>query len=184
MIRGHGPKPRQDGVALAVVLILLLVVTLLALASLRTALLEQRMATAVVDRGLAFQAVEAALREGEAIAATRPEPAAGSGCVDGLCSRPDPSKPEDNARWLAAGFWSDGSGTWRAATGTVEGTATPRFIVELVDTGLPATGDCTTSVDLSPEAGCFGTVNHYRITAYSHEAGRADVMLQSVYAAP
>jgi hypothetical protein len=63
-------------------------------------------------------------------------------------------------------------------------TATPRFIVELLDTGLPATGDCTTSIDVSPDAACFGTVNHYRVTAYSHAEGRADVMLQSIYVAP
>jgi type IV pilus assembly protein PilX len=165
MIREHGPRPRQEGVALAVVLILLLVLTLLALASLRTAVLQQRMSTSVADRGLAFQAVEAALREGEEIAATRPEPVAGSGCVSGLCSQPDPTKTDDNARWLADDFWDDGSGKWREAAATVEGTAKPRFIVELLDTGLPATGDCTTSLDVSPDAGCFGTVNHYRITA-------------------
>ena len=47
-----------------------------------------------------------------------------------------------------------------------------------------ASGDMSMLVVHSPVAGCFGTVNHYRITAYSHAEGRADVMLQSVYAAP
>src|SRR5690606_5031583 len=102
-------------------------------------------------RGLAFQAVEAALREGEELAAGRPEPAAGSGCVNGLCSRPDPSNASDNGRWRAPGFWEDGSGTWREAAVTVKGTPAPRFIVELLDTGLPATGECTTGLDVSPD---------------------------------
>lgn len=176
---------RQQGVALVVVLILLLVATLLALANVRNTLLEERMGASVLDRSLAFQGAEAALREGERVAAGRPMPAAGSGCVAGLCSKPDPDEPNDNERWLAAGFWDDGSGKWREATVEVGSqTATPRFIVELLDTGLPATGDCTTSIDVSPDAACFGTVNHYRITAYSHAEGRADVMLQSIYVAP
>lgn len=176
---------RQQGVVLVVVLILLLVATLLALASVRNTLLEERMGASVLDRSLAFQAAEAALREGERIAAGRPLPAAGSGCVAGLCSKPDPDVAADNARWMDAGFWADGSGKWRTATVEVGSqTVSPRFIVELLDTGLPATGDCTTSIDVSPDAGCFGTVNHYRITAYSHADGRADVMLQSIYVAP
>lgn len=180
---GHGG--RQRGVALVVVLVLLLVVTLLALASLRNALLEERMSASVLDRSLAFQAVEAALREGEALAATRPMPAAGSGCVAGLCSKPDPDVPGDNARWLATGFWADGSGTWREATVDLGAVTTkPRFVVELLDSGLPSSGECTTSIDVSPDASCFGTVNHYRITAYSQAEGRADVMIQSIYAVP
>lgn len=182
----QAPRPApQRGIALVVVLVLLLVATLLALAGLRNTLLQERMGAGVVDRALAFQAAEAALREGERIAAGRPTPAAGSGCVAGLCSKPDRDDPDDNQRWLADGFWDDDSGKWREATVEIgDQTAKPRFIVELLDTGLPATGDCTTSIDLSPDAGCFGTVNHYRITAYSHADGRADVMLQSVYAAP
>lgn len=183
----HAPRGlrRERGVALVVVLVLLVVVTLLALASLRNAILEERMSAAVHDRSLAFQAVEAALREGESVAAARPEPVAGSACVNGLCGKPDPDVPGDNARWEAAGFWDDASGTWREATVEIGGmTARPRFIVELLDTGLPSSGECTTSLDVSPDAGCSGTINHYRITAYSHADGRADVMLQSIYAVP
>ncbi len=179
-----GPA-RQRGVALVVVLLLLLVVTLLALASLRNTLLEERMSASVLDRSLAFQAAEAALREGESVAATRPEPAAGLGCVSGLCSAPDPTNPSDNARWLAAGFWADGSGTWREATVEIgAATVRPRFIVELLDTGLPAAGECTTSIDMSPDAACSGSTNRYRITAVSGDEGRADVMLQTIYMVP
>ena len=184
-IRARPLRPvRERGVALVVVLILLLVVTLLALASLRNALLAERMSASVLDRSLAFQAVEAALREGEAYAATRPVPTT-SGCVSGLCSKPDPDVAADNARWLAAGFWADASGTWREATvdlGSV--TAKPRYIVELLESGLPTSGECTTSIDVSPDATCFGSVNHYRITAYSQAEGRAEVMIQSIYSVP
>ena len=56
---------RQKGAALTIVLILLLVVTLLGLASTRSSLLQERMSTSMYDRALAFQTAEAALREGE-----------------------------------------------------------------------------------------------------------------------
>ena len=78
---------RQQGASLVVVLILLLVMTLLGLAVLRSALLEERMTANLLDRSWSFQAAEAALRNGEALAATRPVvPAAG--CAGGVCSTP------------------------------------------------------------------------------------------------
>ena len=52
---------RQQGASLVVVLILLLVMTLLGLAVLRSALLEERMTANLLDRSWSFQAAEAAL---------------------------------------------------------------------------------------------------------------------------
>ena len=55
----------QRGASLVVVLILLLVMTLLGLAILRSTLLEERMSANLYDRSLAFQSAEGALREAE-----------------------------------------------------------------------------------------------------------------------
>ncbi|MGN6113034.1 MAG: pilus assembly PilX family protein [Luteimonas sp.] len=171
---------RQRGIALAVVMILLLVITLLALASLRGTLLEERMSRNVIDRGQGFQAAEAALREGEKLAATRPE-APASGCTNGICGKPDPATAADNQRWSDAN-WEDNS---RAATVEVDGVAeAPRFMIELMQDGLPSSGDCTTSIDVSPDAECSGDEVMYRITARSESADRADVTLQSTYIVP
>ncbi|QSX75156.1 pilus assembly protein [Lysobacter arenosi] len=182
----HSFPTRQKGVALFVVLILLVILTLLGLAAMRGTLLEERMSANLLDRGMAFQATEAALREGEEYAeslAVSSFPA--SGCADGLCSRPDPAVATDNQRWQADGFWDDDSGFWREATVDVgDLTAKPRFIVELLDTTLPASGQCSTSIDVSPDASCSGNERRYRVTAYSHADGRAEVMLQSTYAVP
>jgi len=167
-----------------VVLILLLVMTLLGLAAMRGTLMEERMSANLLDRSLAFQAVEAALREGEELAAGKPALPA-NGCVAGLCSRPVATNVADSQRWLGAGFWDDGSGTWREATVQMgDLTARPRFIVELIDSTLPSTGSCTTSIDVSPDAGCSGTESRYRITAHSEAADRAEVTLQSVFTVP
>lgn len=184
-----GRRPRlQRGVTLVIVLILLLVMTLLGVASMRGVLMEERMAANMLDRSYAFQAAEAALREGEDFAASRPRPTV-AGCVGGLCSRPDPAVPADNARWLAAGFWADGSGSYRDSTHAFDSDIADlvvpgRYIVELIDEGLPGVGECTTSIDVSPDATCRGSEARYRITARSQAGGRAEVILQSIYAVP
>jgi type IV pilus assembly protein PilX len=49
---------------------------------------------------------------------------------------------------------------------------------------LPATGSCTTDLDVSPDASCTGDETIYRITARSAADGRADVTLQSTYVVP
>jgi type IV pilus assembly protein PilX len=66
----------QQGAALILSLILLLVLTLLGLSSMRTALLEERMAGNMRDLSLAFEAAEAGLREAELWLDQRPVEAA------------------------------------------------------------------------------------------------------------
>ena len=172
----HIFRSRQRGATLVVVLILLLVMTLLALASLRGTLLEERMGANQFDRSLSFQAAEAALRAGEALAATRPVLPA-SGCAGGLCAKPDPT---------AAAVWQS-SVVWAAAPSvTVESgelTTQSHYIVELLADNVPPKGSCTTTGDLS-ETTCTGSERRYRVTARSQPAGRAEVLLQSVYAVP
>ena len=56
---------RERGAAMVIALIMLLVLTLLATASARMTLLEERMTGNTQDRNIAFQAAEAGLRAGE-----------------------------------------------------------------------------------------------------------------------
>lgn len=180
------PRPRhysvrssdQRGAAtLVTVLILLLVVALIGLASLRGTLMEERMSASVRDRGLAFQAAEAALREGELVAADKGKTMPASGCVKGLCAKPDPT---------AAPVWENES-VWNDAPETVvtlgNQTVKPKFIVELLANNIPPRANCTTR-NVIGEGGCSGTESRYRITALSRADGRAEVMLQSIYAVP
>lgn len=167
----------QRGAAtLVTVMILLLVVAVIGLASLRGALLEQRMSTSVRDRGLAFQAAEAALREGESLAATKPTLPA-SGCAKGMCAKPDPKN---------APVWEDDA-VWKDAPETVvtlgDQTVKPKYVLELLTDNVPAKGSCT-DMNVIGEHGCSGIERRYRITALSRADGRAEVMLQSIYAVP
>lgn len=58
-------KRRQTGSALLISLIMLLLLSLIAVAGMQSTILQGRMSTNLQDRNLAFQAAEAALREGE-----------------------------------------------------------------------------------------------------------------------
>lgn len=58
-------KSQQQGLALVVSLILLLVMTLLAINSMKTTVLEEKMAGNYKDYNMAFQSAEAGLRAGE-----------------------------------------------------------------------------------------------------------------------
>lgn len=183
-------RHNQSGATLVVVLLLLLVMTLLGIASMRGVLLEERMASNMLDRSYAFQAAEFALREGEARAAEAQTlldiRALTVACADGLCPRPNPALPAQNARWLAAGFWDDAANR-TVSTPSFTGPAADAvasYTIELIDDNLPPVGTCTTSIDVSPDAMCSGSETRYRITARSASPGRAEVMLQSMYTVP
>lgn len=65
--RGRGLGLRdQRGSALVISMIILLIVTVLGVAAMRATIIQERMASNMQDRNLAFQAAESALREGEA----------------------------------------------------------------------------------------------------------------------
>ncbi|BCT94111.1 pilus assembly protein PilX [Lysobacter helvus] len=180
MTRRPNPAPSlhaQRGVALLVVLILLLVMSLMAVLSLRGTLMEERASANMMDRSLSFQAAEAALRQGESLAASKPALPT-SGCSAGLCAIPAPT---DTPRWKDPTVWA-GARSLSVSLGTV--TATPQYIVELIADNVPPRGSCTTEENVSPEATCSGSERRYRITARSQAAGRAVVMLQSNYAVP
>ncbi len=56
---------RQRGVVLVVAMLILLVITIVGVTSMQSTILEETMAGAVRDKHIAFNAAEAALREGE-----------------------------------------------------------------------------------------------------------------------
>lgn len=176
----------QRGVVLAVVLILLLVMTLLGLASLRGTVMEERMSASQYDRSLSFQAAAAALREAERWAESKPGLPT-SGCANGICVTPDPDVSSDLQRWNNADFWDDDSGNWRAATTATDAdglVAEPRYIVEFMSDDVEDAQSCTTSIDVALEAACKTKSSRYRITVRSQQEGRAEVILQSIYTVP
>jgi type IV pilus assembly protein PilX len=179
-------RARERGAILFLSLALLLVMTVLILASVRGTALQERMAANLYDRSLAFQAAEAALREAERwVLENPPRPAAGSCDSAGNCGRPDPTKGpvwENDDVWQNAHDVDDGHGHV-IDIGSLP--VPPQFIVELLADNMPEEKLCE-STAIDPDAPCYSGPEglRYRITARSGEAGRAVVMLQSVYAVP
>ena len=163
-----GVARTQRGATLVIVLVLLLVMTLLGLASLRNTVLEERMTANLLDRSIGFQSAESALRDAEAVLAAGPAfPAAG--CNAGLCARPNPS---DTERWLDAGFTG-----WVNGTAVDASLAPPQYFVEALGEG-PNWPFC--DQELPPNPNCLKP--RFRITARSIDAGRASVLLQTTFA--
>jgi type IV pilus assembly protein PilX len=177
---------KQRGAVLIVALIFLVVMTMLILASIRGTVMQERMASNLYDRSLAFQAAEAALREGERfVLETAPKPTAAGCDTSGNCSEPDPAQIpawQDEDNWETAHSVGDGH-DHVIEIGDLP--VPPQFLVELLADDMPEVNLCA-STAIDPDAPCYGGPEglRYRITARSGEAGRAVVILQSVYAVP
>jgi type IV pilus assembly protein PilX len=172
----------ERGATLVVVLVLLLLMTLLGLASLRGTLLEERMTSNLLDRSIGFQNAEAALREAEAlVTATTTIP--GTGCnAQGICATPLATATE---RWVDTAFAG-----WRTSTAISAADAPnrPQYIVEYMGE-FPDIVD--NQLNRSANEAQYGTQGgvqlrrYYRVTARSRDPGANDrsfVVLQSTIA--
>lgn len=177
----------QRGLSLVVVLILLLIMTVLGLAVLRSTLLQERMSSNLYDRSLGFQSAEAALRDAEAVirAAALVGGPVGYDCT--VVGRVCPAVPANAYTGNVAGCaandencWANGSVTQTPSTGT------PQYYVEFM--GQRDSTDAL-GIGASANANQYGggggvpLEKLYRITARSVDpstaAGRAVVVLQS-----
>lgn len=162
---------RHRGVALIISLILLVVVTMLGLAAIRSITQEERMAGYSLARSLAFQATESALRSAEVLVEThKPQPAT---CDDssGVMTCPAPL-PTATPRWEDNTF-TDWSSLPEVGSGVLA--ITPQYFVEYLGSTFPCN-----PIDIVDNLNC----KRYRITARSAARGgnATAVMLQSVYA--
>jgi type IV pilus assembly protein PilX len=173
MTRPHAAAAR--GVSLLVSLVLLLVVSVIALASIRGVQLETRMSAGAYDRNLAFQSAEGALRAAETQSLILvPAQFPALGCMGGLCATP---AADAAPRWLDAGFTG-----WIAATLPAPVAAdaiVPTTITEYMGEGANWLG-CESELPRQPN--CRSP--RYRSTSRSTAEGRATVMVQSDFAAP
>ncbi|MDR2092514.1 MAG: hypothetical protein LBP58_04255 [Azoarcus sp.] len=184
----------QQGATLVVSIILLALMTLLATASLRTGIQEERISAAARDRDLAFQSAEAGLRIGEAMVerwAWKPDTLPGAPSlvappgIDNDCSpatpRPDDGlyaevDPDCAPLWdkepgEAGAFWHKVPDDSFATDGL---SLRPYYIIEYISGTAPCNPGSGTSTP---------NCKRFRVTASSDTTdGRAAVMLQSIYA--
>lgn len=163
---------RQSGIALITGLIFMVILTLLALAAMRTTTLEERMSGNARDRDMAFQSAESALRAGEQIVtgATLPAFAAGTantprianGTLTGYWTSPTPTGHD----WMGQSV-----SAWQPA-GT---SAAPQYVIE--EMGATAGGGGG-----GLGIGALSDSGVYRVTARGvGSSANTVVILQAVY---
>lgn len=176
----HGQRSQRDqrGATLIVVMLLLLVTMLMAVAGLRTANLEERMAGNTRDRQIAFQAAEAALRDAEQLIAgntsgpfspLRPS-SFDATCPTGLC-RSSLLTPLwsgfSDSEWTSSKTWAYGAATGASALPDLA--SQPRFVIEYQGTLQP----------IEPGKPCVAL---FLVTARAAGSGAGSTaILQSVY---
>ncbi len=184
-IRALPARSRQRGVALAVALILLVVITLVGLAAVSGTILQQKMSANFYDRSLAFQADEAAMRQAALAiqAATGAAPAGFYDCSSGstnLCqANPfnDANVPSSNIKTVASGDFNAGN---MAAS-------KPQYIVQYMGRFAVPVPNVRVISSCSGYGPCAPAqmADFYRITARSGDpaviGGRASVVMQSVF---
>jgi type IV pilus assembly protein PilX len=169
----RAPRKAQQGAVLVIALIMLLAMTLIGVTGLSSTTMQERMAGNLREINIAFQAAEAALREGEnyLTAATLPD-------FNGSNGLYQPAAAGTAQVWTVANNWTGTASRVYAGdldTDDVTLAAAPRYIIEEL-APVPAPGGTLSSDAPAPETGM------YRITARAF--GRSDttiVMLQTTY---
>jgi len=164
---------RQQGSTLVISLMILIVMTLIGLTGIATSTLEEKMAGNTRDQAVAFQAAEAALRNGENYYNDIVSPAAAfDGSTAGLYDAGELPDVSNDDTWDTA----------RTYSGDIAGVhENPKYIIEL----LGEIGDTTDDLNISGygESTGLGTVTAARITARAVGGSNSTVvMLQSNFA--
>lgn len=180
------PASRQRGVALVIALILLIVITLVGLAAVGGTIMQQKMASNIHDREVAFQSSEAALRAGSYLVRANSDSgfirdcsrASGNVCLNNPFGNPD--VPAGAIQTVASGSGAAKFSPVSIATGQ------PQFIVQYMGefTSRSASGLNQTANSMQyGGSGYLERHKYFRITARSGDPddvnARALVTLQA-----
>lgn len=169
------PKPhKQQGVALVVSLVFLLLLTIIGLATMRSTTLQESMANNVQDRMMAFEAAEASLRAGER--------SVSSSSISHLWDLNEVDWVEKTSTWWKGntteytGFTSANNNANGANQNAPDLALSPRFAIEYQ--GYARSGGTNANADQNTRRRYV-----YRITAHSvGMTSTTDVTLQSTFA--
>jgi type IV pilus assembly protein PilX len=174
---------RERGISLVIVLLFLVIMAGLGATAIRTATIEEKMSGNERDRQIAFEAAEAALRDGEndVLANLTTDSAFDDNCVGGLCNPASTATPQ----WVAVDWSTALPRAYGTQTGIPAGypvtdvARAPRYIVEFLSGGMPVLPGC--SAIAATRASCDGGTP-FRITAVGWgRRASTQVMLQSVF---
>lgn len=115
---------RQDGITLAITLVVLLIITLLGIAGMQSGIFQEEMSSNMRDSSLSFQAAETALAAGESwLMALSAFPALQTSCTSTPCvlSNDPTVYPE-----IAGASWWSANGT---SVSTTNAAILPRYVI-------------------------------------------------------
>ena len=144
---------KESGMILIISLVVLLILTILGTAAMKTTVVEERLTGFTLSKQISFDSSEAALRTGESAADNLP--LGSSFGVSGLFA-PNPASPV----WLDTSLLA----SWVTLTaGTITGVnQQPSYIMELTG-AVPRDDNCALDVDASANQDCWRY--NYRVTA-------------------
>lgn len=158
--RGSRSQWRQRGMALLVSLVFLLLLTMLGIASMQSATLQEKMAGSVTQRNTSFQSAEAVLRLGEAAIMA-------SSFNMAKCTSPANCLPPAESTSLTAAGTGPSGVLWVAAGGGFY--------------GIQNLGTTNTPIQRPPTCQSGSSVTLYRVTAVVIQ-GASRTVLESIYA--
>lgn len=186
-------RQREQGAALIVGMIMLLLLTMIGVAGMRDTLLQEKMAGNMRDREVALQAAEAALRVGEAALSGVTEPAFTNsyGLYDlNTSTTTNRVKSGTTTRVTEVVFWRD-NWTWQnnnsvQINDTLDGAIDkPRYVIEKLKPGMTQEEVTSTTVQVVKDKGLVEVKDiapDYRITARGVGASTdAVVFLQGTF---
>jgi type IV pilus assembly protein PilX len=172
------------GFSLVTVLMLIIVLGFLAMGAMNSSIVQERMAGNAGDRNVAFQAAEAALKDGEAAVlklTSADNPALDCSSGKGFCLPPATvgAKPDSRPVWQIVDLSSSAAtrayGSAASAPVLPEVAAAPRYVIEQLDALPPEPGD-------SAEATAEPVARAYRVTARAvGTQANTSVVLQSTF---
>jgi type IV pilus assembly protein PilX len=170
------PPHTQNGSALIIGLIFLVMLTVIGITSMQSTTLEEKMAGNQRDRSVAFQAAETALRDGEAYLLATTSPAFVTACTGGLCS-------VGNTPNVTTYTWSDGNYIAYGVSPSPAASITPLPQIPNVSQ-QPRYFIVDLGANTVPLSGCSGGSAHgYRIIARGWGQNiNTQVTLDTVYA--
>jgi type IV pilus assembly protein PilX len=159
----------EQGSALVIALVMLVVLTLMAIAGMQTTSIQERMAGNLRDKNLGFQAAEAALREAEMFLQSAVLPSFNG--TDGLYQ----SSAFDRSDWTSSTFWSNSTNSHEYEFDISDVATMPRYIIEELPP-VPETVPSLAADEPIPDSAM------YRVTtrAVGGTEG-AEVILQTTY---
>ena len=177
---------RQRGVSLLVVLLLLVVMSILGIAVLRSSAMQERMSANMVDRNEAIQAAETGLliAQRTVIAGTFNNMWNGSSdfntlrgsltcAANGLCDRSDPAA---TTKWESA---PSAPTNWTTMPNGARYGYTVEFLGRAKAEAEPVLGVCNTFAANDPKIPYFCSRPIFRVTSYGRGRGLAQTVLQA-----